>query len=56
MADKALGFLLVAALPILLAISNALSGLLTTFFPKSTIALTTLLKRSFNTSASLLHH
>ena len=33
-ADKAvLGFLLAAALPILLAISNALTGLLATFLP-----------------------
>ena len=33
-ADKAaLEFLLAAALPILLAVSNALTGLLATFFP-----------------------
>ena len=36
-ADKAaLGLLLAAALPILLAISNALTGLLATFFPSPT--------------------
>ena len=40
MADEAaLGFLDAAALPILLAISNALTGLLATFFPKLTVAL-----------------
>ena len=48
MADKAaldsatLEFLDAAALPILLAISNALTGLLATFFPKLTVALPTL--------------
>ena len=52
-ADKAaLGFLDAAALPILLAFSNALTGLLATFFPKLTVALPTLLKKSFNHSAS----
>ena len=54
MADKAaLGFLDAAALPILLAISNALTGLLATFYPKLTVALPTLLKKSFNPSASI---
>ena len=54
-ADKAaLGFLLAAALPILLAISNTLTGLLATFFPKLTVALPTLLKKSFNSSASIV--
>ena len=55
MADKAaLGFLLAAALLILLAISYALTGLLATFFPKLTVALPTLLKNSFNPSASIV--
>ena len=55
MADKAApGFLDAAALPILLAISNALTGLLTTFFPKLTAALPTLLKKSFYPSASIV--
>ena len=54
-ADKAtLGFLDAAALPILLAISNALTGLLATFFPKLTVALPTLLKKFFNLSASIV--
>ena len=47
-ADKAaLGFLDAAALPMLLAISNALTGLLATFFPKLTVALPTLFKEIF---------
>ena len=55
MADKAaLGFLDAAAVPILLAISNALIGLLATFFQKLTVALPTLLKKSFNPSASIV--
>ena len=55
MADKAaLGFLDAAALPILLAISNALTGLLATFFQKLTVAPPTLLKKSFNPSASIV--
>ena len=55
MADKAaLWFLDAAALPILLAISNALTALLATFFPKLTVALATLLKKSFNHSASIV--
>ena len=55
MADKAaLGFLDAAALPILLAFYNALTGLLATFFPKLTVALPTLLKKSFNPSASIV--
>ena len=54
-ADKAaLGFLDAAALPILLAISNALTGLLATFFQKITEALPTLLKNSFKPSASIV--
>ena len=48
------GFLDAAALPILLAISNALTGLLATFFPKLTVALPTLLKKPFNPSASIV--
>ena len=47
----ALGFLLAAALSILLA--NALTGLLAFFFLKLTVALPTLLKKSFNPSASI---
>ena len=48
-AEKAaLGFLNAAALPILLAIFKALTGLLASFFPKLTVALQTLLKKSFN--------
>ena len=55
MADKAtLGFLDAAALPILLAISNALTGLLVTFFPKFNVPLITLLKKSFNHCASIV--
>ena len=55
MADKAaLGFLLAAALPILRAISHALTGLLATFFANLTVALPTLLKKSFNPSASIV--
>ena len=55
MADKAaLGFLDAAARPILLAISNAHTGLLATFFPKLTVALPTLLNISFNPSASIV--
>ena len=55
MVDKAaLRFLDAAALPILLAISNALNGLLATFFQKLTVALPTLLERSFNPSASIV--
>ena len=55
MADKAaLGFLDAAALPILLAISYALTGLLATFFPKLTEALPTLLKKSLSPSASIV--
>ena len=54
-ADKAaLGFLLAAALPILRSISNALTGLLATFFPKLTVALPTLLKKIFTPSASIV--
>ena len=54
-ADKAaIGFLLAAALPILLAISNALSGLLATFFPKLTAAVPKPLKESFKPSASIV--
>ena len=54
-ADKsALKFLLAAALSILLAVSNALTGLLATFFPKLTVALPTLLRKSFNLSASIV--
>ena len=55
MADKAaLGFLDAAALPILLASSNALTGLLATYFLKLTVALPTLLKKFFNPSASIV--
>ena len=55
MADKvALGFLFAAAPPISLAISDALIGLLATFFPKLTVALPTFLKKSFYTSASIV--
>ena len=55
MTDKAaLGFLLAAALPILLASSNALTGLLATFFQKFTVALPTLLMKSSNPSASIV--
>ena len=55
MADKAdLRFLDAAALPILLALSNALTGLLATSYPKLTVALPTLLKKSFNPSASIV--
>ena len=55
MVDKAaLGFLLAAALPISPAVSNAFTGLLATFFPKLTVALPTLLKKSFNPSASIV--
>ena len=54
-ADKAaLGFLLAAALPILLSLSNALAGLLATFFPKLTIVLPTIYKNQFNPSASIV--
>ena len=54
-ADRAsLKFLLAAALPILLAISNALTGSLATFFPNLIVALPTLLKKSFNPSASIV--
>ena len=54
-ADKAaLGFLDAAALLILLAISNALTGLLATFFPKLTVALPILLKKPFNPSAPIV--
>ena len=54
-ADKAaLGILIAAALSILLAISNAFTGLLATFFPKLSFALPTLLKKSFNPSASIV--
>ena len=53
--DKAAqGFVLASALPILLAISNALIGLLATFFPMLTVALPTPLKESFNPSASIV--
>ena len=56
LADKAaLEFLDAAALPIILVISNALSGLLATFFPKLTVALPKFLKKSFNPSASIVH-
>ena len=48
MADEAaLGFLDAAALPFLLAISNALTGLLATFFPKLTVALPKLFLKNF---------
>ena len=50
----ALRFLVAAALPILLAISNALTGLLAIFFPKLIVGLPTLLKNSFNHSASIV--
>ena len=53
-ARAALGILDAAALPILLAISNALTGLLATFFPTLTVALPTFLKKSFNPSASIV--
>ena len=46
-ARAALGFLDAAALPILLAISNALTGLLATFFPKLTVAFTNTFKEIF---------
>ena len=54
-ADKAaFGFLLADALPILLANSNALTVLLATFFPKLTVALPTLLNKSFHPSPSIV--
>ena len=54
-ADKAaLWFLFAAALPILLAISNALTGLLASCFPKSTVTLPILLEKSVKTSASIV--
>ena len=56
-ADKAaLGFLDAAALPLLLAISNALTGLLATFFPKLTVALPTLFQRNLSIPLLLLLH
>ena len=53
-ARTALGFLLEAALPLLLVISNALTGFLATSFPKLTVSQPTLLKKSFNPSASIV--
>ena len=54
MADKAaLGILNAVALHILLAISNTLTELFATFFPQLTVALPTVLRKSFNPSASI---
>ena len=46
-------FLVLAAVPILLAISNALAAFLATFFPNLTVALPTLLRKSFKPSSSI---
>ena len=55
--DKAaLGFLLTAALHNLLAIFNALTGLLATFFQKLSVASPTLLKNLLLPQLLLLHH